>query len=51
MTYKLIFTYYDEKQRKFLTIYKSNKDIYVLKGQIEELKRQYKLNSYDITTK
>lgn len=44
----LKFVYFDEKIRKFLVIYRNNKDIFLLKNEVESLKKQYKLNSYDI---
>lgn len=46
----LKFIYYDEKTRKFTTKYDSHKDLYVLKGIVDSLKKQYPLNSYDIQT-
>lgn len=46
----LEFVYFDEKTRKFLTMYRQNKDIYNLKHEIESLKKQYKINSYNIST-
>lgn len=44
----LKFTYFDEKTRKFLTMYRNNKDLYLLNNEVDSLKKQYKLNSYDI---
>ena len=43
--------YFNESTGKFTNIFRENKDIFLLKCEIESLKKEFKLFTYDITKK
>ena len=43
--------YFNELTGRFTNIFKENKDLFLLKCEIESLKKEFKLFSYDISTR
>ena len=43
--------YFNESKVKFTNIFRENKDLFLLKCEIESFKKEFKLFSYDIIKK